>query len=1197
MGQDRTELSVGQPAEQISGQESQHRHHHGRQVFSKKLLSILMLCLVPIALLAGSGDVNGDDKIDVADIVEIRNFLLGTPSASFNATEADVSRDGKIDETDIRIIDDAIMSGETDIAAAIEYYALQEQIRRAQEEIEQLNDKINNPDPELLHMEFLASENPMQMVEDAECEIIGDNAVECRVLNIMTSKTLVPRFTFTGDRVTISGKDAESSKTAIDFGPTQTLVVYSGEKTKEYTVTVSAYTGLPTVWAETENRKLKEANTYYNSTIKITDNVGYGGNGSLAKTSGKMMALGSLRYYSKMSDWSGETEWGKNDYKVYFSSAKALLDMPAHKYWQLMSNFNDITMLHNKTAFYMSEISKLGYTPRFRYVDLMFNGRYMGTCMLGESLDIGSSGVNVGSDGYILSAGTTATGSSFTPSNLGKPISILYPASPSSSAVSYIQNFVTQAESALFGSNFTNETSGWQKYMDADSFVDWYLINEIAKNTKGAFGTKYGENCIMSLKRGGKLKMGPVWDFETAFGEAGKTSATGFAIKSTPWYFRLFQDPAFVAKVKERFNYFYTHQADIIRDIDSNAQYLKYAIQEDDSKWEKLITGGNSKTDRWALYQGHVSGLKGWIADRMEWLKGQFNAMSASRSAERAQWNAEQILRNAEQGLLDDSMSDVVDSLLRERNMMRDQTFSLTEEADDPAEDDTSLAGRNGQLRLMWEDLQQRIEELESILEGRDEPKLLSMEFLKSDNKSLKQDATCKIVGDSIIECWLSGIVTDKSLKPRFTFNGTMVVIDGFEAKSGSTKIDFKKPRTVVVATSDKNKYYTIYVHSYTGLPMMHINTDGGQEVTSKDQYIGAKILLREDVRKRAPGDVTETRVNIKGRGNSSWKFPKKPFTLKFDEKKSLLDMTKDKSWVLIPNYNDKSMLRNSLAFYMSSISNMDYTPESHFVELVFNDKHWGTYLLCEKLKIAKHRVNVGDNGFLFEIDSRAKNESDSRYFEVSHLENVVNIKDPDVQYNDANFNYAKDFVTKADKALFSSSFKNPSTGWQAYLDMDSFVDWYLIQEIGKNLDGNYDTSCYMHLARGGKLKMGPMWDMDVAFGNIDQANQTCYDPEGFYIKDVQWYTRLFQDPVFVNRVKERFNYFYNHQDDILANVNADAQYLKYSAQENDDVWHLLNVKTWPNYNIWGSYQNEVQGLKEWFVQRMNWLKTQFDKM
>ncbi len=573
------------------------------------------------------------------------------------------------------------------------------------------------------------------------------------------------------------------------------------------------------------------------------------------------------------------------------------------------------------------------------------------------------------------------------------------------------------------------------------------------------------------------------------------------------------------------------------------------------------------------------------------------NDAQTALNEERERWNAEQILRNAEQGLLNDSMAHVVDSLLNVKGLYLDQALVLQNRVNTQAQYNADQAERNGQLRLMWEDLQQRILDLEKLLDERTEPKFLSMEFVTADNTSLKENVKCKIIGDSIIECWLPGANNSKVLKPRFTFEGTMVVIDGFEATSGKTAIDFTRPRMAMVATSSKKRYYSVYVHSFTGLPMLTITTDGFQEVTSKDVYIGANLTLREDVRTRAAGDYVESRVNIKGRGNSSWKFPKKPFRLKFDQKISLLDMHKDKSWVLIPNYNDKSMLRNSLAFYMSKISNLDYTPESHFVDLTFNGKFWGTYQLCEKIKVSDHRVAVGADGFLFEIDSRAMGESDSRYFAVPHLENVVNIQDPEVQYSDENYRYAKDFVMKADEVLFSSNFTNPSTGWQAYIDMDSFVDWYLIQEIGKNLDGNFDTSCFMHLARGGKLKMGPMWDMDVAYGNIDQANQSCYRPTGFHIKNVQWYTRLFRDPVFVKRVKERFNYFYSRQDEILANVNADAMYLKYSAQENDAVWHLLNVKTWPNYNIWGSYQNEVQELKVWFVTRMEWLKTQFDAM
>ena len=613
---------------------------------------------------------------------------------------------------------------------------------------------------------------------------------------------------------------------------------------------------------------------------------------------------------------------------------------------------------------------------------------------------------------------------------------------------------------------------------------------------------------------------------------------------------------------------------------EQEAENAKMEAENDD------LAARNEERDRWNAEQT--------LRNAEQALR---NAEQDQRNTEQGQRNAEQDQRNAEQSVLNDSMAHVIDSLLKERNLVYDQNVDLGELLGHQVQNNADQAARNGQLRLMWEDLQHKIDSLEKILADRVEPRLLTMEFVKADNQSLKENVKCKIIGDSIIECWLPGLLNEKLLKPRFTYEGTMVVIDGFEAESGKTEIDFTRPRTVAVAVSSKIRYYTIFVHSYTGLPLMFITTDGYKEVTSKEVYLPATMHLREDVKTRAAGDVIESRVNIKGRGNSSWKFPKKPFRLKFDEKISLLDMHKDKSWVLLPNYNDKSMLRNSLAFYMSSISNLDYTPESHFVELIFNNKHWGTYQLCEKVKISNHRVAVGDDGFLLEVDSRAPSEADSRYFAVSHLENVVNIKDPEVAYGDANYNYAKDFVMKADNALFSNNFTDPKTGWQAYMDMDSFVDWYLIHEIGKNLDSNFDTSCYMHFARGGKLMMGPVWDMDVAYGNMNQANQSCYKPTGFHIKLTQWYSRLFRDPAFVKRVKERFNYFYRHQNDILANVNADAQYLKLSAQENNEVWHLFNVMTWPNYNIWGSYQNEVQELKTWFVTRMEWLKTQFDSM
>ena len=130
-----------------------------------------------------------------------------------------------------------------------------------------------------------------------------------------------------------------------------------------------------------------------------------------------------------------------------------------------------------------------------------------------------------------------------------------------------------------------------------------------------------------------------------------------------------------------------------------------------------------------------------------------------------------------------------------------------------------------------------------------------------------------------------------------------------------------------------------------------------------------------------------------------------------------------------------------------------------------------------------------------------------------------------------------------------------------------------------------------MHFSPGGKLKMGPVWDFEKAFGDAGSTNAT-----GFVIKDVSWYKRLFKDSAFVAKVKERFDYFYSHKNDILMFLNDHASYLHYSVIENENRWGTLYHYTYKNFDIWGSYWNEVQDLKEWINTRFEWMKNNYDK-
>ena len=159
-------------------------------------------------------------------------------------------------------------------------------------------------------------------------------------------------------------------------------------------------------------------------------------------------------------------------------------------------------------------------------------------------------------------------------------------------------------------------------------------------------------------------------------------------------------------------------------------------------------------------------------------------------------------------------------------------------------------------------------------------------------------------------------------------------------------------------------------------------------------------------------------------------------------------------------------------------------------------------------------------------------------------------------------------------------------------MDIDSFVEWYLINEIAKNNDALFYSSCYMNLTRDGKLKMGPIWDYDIAFGNIDYNNN--FRADGFWVKTTTWYSRLFEDPAFVEKVKERFKFFYNHKEDIYRDMAENAVYLKQAVVENENRWGTLYTETWPNYDIWGNYNNEVQSMKEWLEERFDWLNYQF---
>ena len=331
--------------------------------------------------------------------------------------------------------------------------------------------------------------------------------------------------------------------------------------------------------------------------------------------------------------------------------------------------------------------------------------------------------------------------------------------------------------------------------------------------------------------------------------------------------------------------------------------------------------------------------------------------------------------------------------------------------------------------------------------------------------------------------------------------------------------------------------------------------------------------------------------VRCRGRGNSTWWWSKKwPYLVKLYERESVLGFPKARSWVLMANALDPTMLRNEVSFFMSeNFSTLEYTPHLAYVDLYINDDYRGLYQFGEKPRISKSRVNVGDDGFLLEVDGKA-NEGEIT-FSVTGM-NPINIKDPDVTVGDTNYVYIRDFITELNDIMLSRDAAKERK-YLGYIDLYSFADYYLINEIAKNVDGNYYTSCYMNLKRGGLLKMGPVWDFDTMYGNYffgDAEINGFINATSGYLMGMHWLDVLFQDPDFKTILKEKFQYYYDHRQEIYDFIDEKSTLIKEAIADDNAIWGQLCDRNAPAELVITTYQEKVDSLKQWIEDRFKWL-------
>ena len=273
-------------------------------------------------------------------------------------------------------------------------------------------------------------------------------------------------------------------------------------------------------------------------------------------------------------------------------------------------------------------------------------------------------------------------------------------------------------------------------------------------------------------------------------------------------------------------------------------------------------------------------------------------------------------------------------------------------------------------------------------------------------------------------------------------------------------------------------------------IPVVRITTDGGKGIYDKKNYVPGTITITDPEKMYSDVEEFSGRMGIRGRGNSTWSFPKKPWKVKLDSKAELLGMPADKEWALLANYADRTLVRNIVAMKLSEICGFSWTPRMRSVEVYLNDEYQGVYTLCEHKKVSSDRVDielVGENdnsgdavtgGYYLEIEE----QQDETTCWWTSMGVPMMFSDPE-EPTSQQLAYVKGLFESFEQALWANDWSE-STGYPKYIDVDSFVDYYIVQELTKNIDGNLRKSSFITKERGKKMEMYHLWDFDLTLGN-----------------------------------------------------------------------------------------------------------------
>lgn len=413
-----------------------------------------------------------------------------------------------------------------------------------------------------------------------------------------------------------------------------------------------------------------------------------------------------------------------------------------------------------------------------------------------------------------------------------------------------------------------------------------------------------------------------------------------------------------------------------------------------------------------------------------------------------------------------------------------------------------------------------------------------------------------------------------------------------------------------LVKDSVEEKKSDITAVAYTGLPIVKIETvDGGNPSAAKEKHDGRMYLIKNGEIIYDSGENNE--FSIKVRGNATAHYPKRPYKLKLPKKANLLSdnplsasANKDKNWVLLAGYCDKTLLRSKTGFFVSSLFNEIsgneelYVPNSEFVDVILNGDYLGNYCLTDSVKEGTDRLainekmsNSGGIGMVAECD---RNYAGEPKWIISDVKKYpYTFKYPDAEDNDITVYSAiatfGDYVNRFEHAFYD---ENTSDDWRNYIDIESFARWFLAHNILANIDTNYFISKKTS-DDSSKLVMGPVWDFEWSIG-IGWYEGERPRPADYWCVNGWYFEKLLEEQDFIDELKSQWANLKQENPNLAAVINSKmdefAENISISQQMNFMRWSILNQRVSVGGIPLGSYESELACDKQFMVNRIEWL-------